>query len=52
MTYDSKTLKSVLKFHAGIKVFKDEMRVFNYGEPGNDLLELANRGVKILIMDF
>jgi len=25
-TYDSKTLKSVLKFHAGIKVFKDEMR--------------------------
>lgn len=44
-TYDSKTLKSVLKFHAGIKVFKDEMRVFNYGEPGNDWLELENRRV-------
>jgi hypothetical protein len=44
-TYDSKTLKSVLKFHAGIKVFKDEMRVFNYGESGNDWLELENRRV-------
>lgn len=44
-TYDSKTLKSVLKFHSGIKVFKDEMRVFNYGEPGNDWLELENKRI-------
>jgi hypothetical protein len=39
-TYDSKTLKNILSNHAGIKVFKDEMRVFDYGEPGNDWLEL------------
>jgi hypothetical protein len=39
-TYDSKTLKNVLKQHYGIKVFKNDMRVFNYGEPGNDWLEL------------
>ncbi len=39
-TYDSKTLKNVLKHHYGIKVFKNDMRVFNYGEPGNDWLEL------------
>ena len=29
-TYDSKTLKNVLKQHYGIKVFKNDMRVFNY----------------------
>jgi len=44
-TYDSKTLKSILKSHAGIKLFKDEMRVFNYGELGNDWLELDIRRV-------
>lgn len=44
-THDSKTLKKILKAHAGIKVFKDEMRVFDYGEPGNDWLELENRRI-------
>jgi len=44
--HDSKTLKSVLKQHYGIKVFKNEMRVFNYGEPGNDWLELDIRRVQ------
>lgn len=44
-TYDSKTLKSILKFHAGVKVFKDDMRVFDYGDPGNDWLGLENRRV-------
>lgn len=39
-TYDAKTLKNILKLHSGIKVFKDEMRVFNYGEPGDDWLEV------------
>ncbi|MDO3695887.1 sensor histidine kinase [Wenyingzhuangia sp. chi5] len=39
-TYDSKTVKSVLKENSGIKVFKDDMRVFNYGEPGNDWLNI------------
>lgn len=45
-TQDSKTLKEVLKLHSGIKVFKDEMRVFNYGEPGNDWLELDIKRVQ------
>ena len=44
-TYDSKTLKNILKQNAGIKVFKDDMRVYDYGEPGNDWLELDNRRV-------
>jgi len=33
-------VKSVLKEHAGIRVFKDDLRVYNYGEPGNDWLGL------------
>lgn len=45
-TYDSKTLKNVLKHHYGIKVFKNDMRVFNYGEPGNDWLELDIKRVQ------
>jgi hypothetical protein len=45
-TYDSKTLKNILNQHSGIKVFKDEMRVFNYGEPGNDWLELDIKRVQ------
>lgn len=45
-SYDSKTLKDVLSLHSGIKVFKDEMRVFNYGEAGNDWLELDIKRVQ------
>ncbi|EAQ39271.1 hypothetical protein MED134_01590 [Dokdonia sp. MED134] len=45
-TYDSKTLKNILNQHSGIKVFKDDMRVFNYGEPGNDWLELDIKRVQ------
>lgn len=45
-TYDSKTLKNVLKHHYGIKVFKNDMRVFDYGEPGNDWLELDIKRVQ------
>ena len=45
-THDSKTLKDILRLHSGIKVFKDDMRVFNYGEPGNDWLELDIRRVQ------
>ncbi|MDC6386277.1 hypothetical protein D2V93_17945 [Flagellimonas taeanensis] len=33
-------VKSVLKEHSGVKVFKDDLRVYNYGEPGNDWLGL------------
>lgn len=45
-TYDAATVKDILKQHSGIKVFKDEMRVFNYGEPGDDWLELDIKRVQ------
>ncbi|MBN2610194.1 MAG: sensor histidine kinase [Bacteroidales bacterium] len=45
-TYDAKTVKDVLKMHSGVKVFKNEMRVFNYGTPGDDWLELDIRRVQ------
>ena len=35
---DSRLTKAILKEHAGIKVFKGDMRVFDYGEIGNDRL--------------
>lgn len=44
-TYDTKTTKDIVKLHSGIKVFKDEMRVFDYGSPKNDWLELDIRRV-------
>lgn len=33
-------IKEILKDYSGIKVYKDGMRVFDYGEPGNDWLGL------------
>jgi hypothetical protein len=33
-------IRSILKENAGIKVFKDDLRVYNYGEPGDDWLGL------------
>jgi signal transduction histidine kinase len=33
-------IKPFLQDNAGIKVFKDDLRVFDYGEPGNDWLRL------------
>ncbi len=44
-TYDTRTTKEIVKLHNGVKVFKDEMRVFNYGSPKNDWLELDIRRV-------
>jgi len=35
---DNRLTKAVLKEHAGIKVYKGDMRVFDYGEKGNDWL--------------
>ncbi|KIC03776.1 hypothetical protein OA88_01350 [Flavobacterium sp. JRM] len=37
---DKKGLKEYLKSNSGVKVFRDDMRVYNYGEPDNDWLEL------------
>jgi hypothetical protein len=36
-------LNSVLKSHAGIKIYNDNIRVMPYGEPGNDWLSLNTR---------
>lgn len=35
---DNQLTKTVLKEHSGIKVYKGDMRVFDYGEKGNDWL--------------
>lgn len=35
-----KTVKGYLDEHCGVRVFCDGMRVYDYGEPGNDWLEL------------
>ncbi len=39
-TDNSDLLKRILKEHSGIKVFKGDMRIYNYGEPGVDWLGL------------
>lgn len=43
---DRKGLKEYLKANAGVKVFRDNMRVLDYGEPGNDWLDLNGRKFK------
>ena len=39
-TESADTLKKILKEHSGIKVFKGDLRIYDYGEPGNDWLGL------------
>jgi anti-sigma regulatory factor (Ser/Thr protein kinase) len=39
-TNNPSLVKNVLKDHAGIKVFKGDLRVYDYGDPGNDWLGL------------
>jgi signal transduction histidine kinase len=39
-TENADALKRILREHSGIKVFKGDMRVYDYGEPGNDWLGL------------
>ncbi|HET8887109.1 MAG TPA: sensor histidine kinase, partial [Salinimicrobium sp.] len=39
-------LKNILKEHSGIKVFKGDMRVYDYGEPGIDWLGLDLKRVQ------
>ncbi|MBB6128631.1 sensor histidine kinase [Mucilaginibacter lappiensis] len=40
---DKKGFKDYLKFNGGIKVFRDGLRVYDYGEPENDWLGLDYR---------
>lgn len=40
LTGESTQLKEFLNYQSGIRVYRDGIRVFNYGEPGDDWLEL------------
>ena len=44
---DRATLRKFLDQNGGIRVYRDGMRVFDFGEPGNDWLGLGGRRVKI-----
>lgn len=44
---DKKGLKDFLKFNGGIRVYRDGVRVYDYGEPGNDWLDLGGRRVNL-----
>lgn len=39
-TMDADLIKKVLKEHSGVKVFKNDMRIYDYGSPSNDWLGL------------
>ncbi|MGL4588079.1 MAG: ATP-binding protein [Acinetobacter ursingii] len=40
---DKKGFKDILKMHSGVKFFRDNLRVYDYGEPENDWLGLDHR---------
>ena len=42
---DKKALKEYMKVNGGIRVYRDGIRVYDYGEPGNDWLDLGIRRV-------
>ena len=42
---DKQGLKDFLKFNGGIRVYRDGVRVYDYGEAGNDWLQLGVRRV-------
>jgi signal transduction histidine kinase len=44
-TSDKRGLRSYLKANGGIRIYRDGMRVFDFGEPGNDWLNLDVRRV-------
>lgn len=44
---DKKGLKEFLRFNGGIRVYRDGVRVYDYGEPGNDWLDLGVRRVNV-----
>ena len=37
---DKQKIKNYMKSNGGVRVYRDNFRVFNYGEPGNDILDL------------
>lgn len=44
---DKKGLKEYLDINGGIRVYRDGVRVYDYGEPGNDWLNLGGRRVNL-----
>jgi signal transduction histidine kinase len=45
VTHSPRQIRDLLRDHAGIKVFKGDLRVYDYGDPGNDWLNLDNKRV-------
>ena len=43
LNVEKKGLNDYLKDNSGIRVYRDNMRVFDYGEPGNDWLSIDKR---------
>ncbi len=44
---DRRGLKQFLNANGGIRVYRDGIRVYDYGEPGNDWLDLGGRRVNV-----
>ena len=44
---DKKGFKEYLNQNGGVRVYRDGVRVYDYGEPGNDWLELSLRRINI-----
>ncbi|REJ65356.1 MAG: ATP-binding protein [Planctomycetota bacterium] len=47
MSGDSKTLTDFLNQNGGVRVYRDGVRVYDFGEPGNDWLDLGGRRVNV-----
>jgi signal transduction histidine kinase len=47
ITSDVKGLRAFLNMNGGIRVYRDGIRVYDYGEPGNDWLNLGGRRVNV-----
>ena len=46
-TADRRGLRQFLNQNGGIRVYRDGIRVYNYGEPGDDWLDLGGRRVNV-----
>ena len=44
---DRKGLREFLDESGGVRVYRDDIRVYDYGEPGNDWLELGGRRINV-----
>jgi len=44
---DKRGLREFLKFNGGIRVYRNGIRVYDYGEPGNDWLLLGERRINV-----